>query len=416
MPTYYAPAMTDAYLAYAAHSLRYHDLQLRNDADTSAAEGLEEEMSAQWSSLDDVQRKSLSGIGSDLIWIRSKAVLAPRGRKLEEIEESDKRMLLEATKSNDYHAVLHHLRICAAAVSPEKLAFARGGAYRHAGLPRLGAIFHDFAAELDKNNGAIGVLALRALDQLDPEMATRRSRAILDSLFPYPPVVVVLCVGTLLERSRQNAPPTNTDYYANIILKAIDRLDLEPSSRETRAMVYQLAGSNFEVLGRADDAIRWFEEGLKLSPDNDVMLVGAGALKYRADPDQAVKLLEKAIKLKSSLVYPYYLLAHFHLRRRDFGQSLRYIQLASRFAEAEEVKAELLAWSAICQEGMLPEDTRRSLFEKAKAMSQSSSRIAKNLGSHGAGAKKGEFVDWEIDIESSRRLGWNRDFQKAMAQ
>ena len=53
---------------------------------------------------------------------------------------------------------------------------------------------------MDKNNGAIGVLALRALDQLDPEMATRRSRAILDSLFPYPPVVVVLCAGTLLER------------------------------------------------------------------------------------------------------------------------------------------------------------------------------------------------------------------------
>ena len=154
----YAPELNNAYLEYVQHLLQYHSANLREDKDTPAAEELEEKMIALWGGMDDVQRKSLGGIGSDLIWIRSKAALPPRGRRLEEITEFDEYMLREATKSNDFHAILHHLRVCAAAISPENLALTRAESYRRAGLPELGAIFFDFADALGAKGNRVLVV------------------------------------------------------------------------------------------------------------------------------------------------------------------------------------------------------------------------------------------------------------------
>jgi hypothetical protein len=142
------PTINEAYVAYADLLLKHIRLLSDSKDESAEIEQVEEAMSRLWEKLDEAQRRSLKGIGSDLNWVRRRGELPPRGRASEEVSQKNQADLKAAQIAEDWHAVLYHLRTCAAVMPSERLAAIRAQCYREIGLESVASAFHDFAADL----------------------------------------------------------------------------------------------------------------------------------------------------------------------------------------------------------------------------------------------------------------------------
>src|SRR6516165_2807959 len=142
------PNIDAAFREYAELELRCHHLLLEGKGDTPEILEAEDRMTELWERLDEVQRQSLSGMGSDLNWVRRKGEPPPNGRKKpEEVTPAERQALEEATDSKDWHGILHFLRLCAPGLPLVTLAQLRGGAYDAIRFPGYARVFHERAAE-----------------------------------------------------------------------------------------------------------------------------------------------------------------------------------------------------------------------------------------------------------------------------
>ncbi len=62
----------------------------------------------------------------------------------------DSQTLANALSSLDWHAVLHQLRICASQIPVLEQATIRSKAWSQLGVPKVAAVFAEFARELQK--------------------------------------------------------------------------------------------------------------------------------------------------------------------------------------------------------------------------------------------------------------------------
>ncbi len=154
------PKLDVAYLRYAALTLRHHQL-LSDDMDESEeTERVEDELTELWDILDEVQRSSLSGLGSDLQWIRRNGELAPKARRPEEVSLEEWQTLNTVVKLQNWHAILHHLRVCGSRIQPDALALLRAEVWDELKQPEIAAPFHQFAQKVGGSATAILMDAL----------------------------------------------------------------------------------------------------------------------------------------------------------------------------------------------------------------------------------------------------------------
>jgi hypothetical protein len=134
------PSVDSTYRSFAELLLRRHRLLADETSDSTEIDELEDRMTELWEKLDESQRQSLNGLGSDLNWARRRGAPAPKARKAEEVSETDRANLAAAEAAQDPHAVLHWLRVCSPALEFEDLAQRRRRAYTLAGLPQAAEI------------------------------------------------------------------------------------------------------------------------------------------------------------------------------------------------------------------------------------------------------------------------------------
>ncbi len=146
----HTPTVDEVYRRCAELLLRRHRLLSEAKDEDAEAETGEEEMTRLWDRLDAVQRRSLSGLGSDLSWVRRGFELAPRRRRPEEVTPQDFQSLVQARNDADWHGLLHHLRLCAPGMSPSQLASLRAAAWDRIGLPQLASVFYDVASGMER--------------------------------------------------------------------------------------------------------------------------------------------------------------------------------------------------------------------------------------------------------------------------
>src|SRR5258708_5338149 len=204
-------------------------------------------MTRLWGRLDGTQKQSLSGLGSDLSWVRRRCQLAPRGRRPEEVTPQDLQALVKAREDADWHALLHHLRICCAKLPPFQLAYLRGSAWKDVGLPELATVFYDLAAELEPSHGMIGVLALQAAVETNPARALERARRITEDPFRHPAVLVSLATAMLLADGAPNKSSFSRSHAVKLLHETLRRLRLEASFEVEGAMTYQFAAFALEA-------------------------------------------------------------------------------------------------------------------------------------------------------------------------
>jgi hypothetical protein len=140
------PIVDTAYREYADLLLRRHHLLAEGKEDTAEAEAIDDRLTELWETLDEAQRSSLNGMSSDLHWVRRRGVSPPKGRKPEDVTQADREQLAQAETVKDWHAVLHHLRVCAPAMPPNLLAQLRAAAYGEIGLATFAGIFQSLGA------------------------------------------------------------------------------------------------------------------------------------------------------------------------------------------------------------------------------------------------------------------------------
>jgi hypothetical protein len=136
--------MNEAYLEYADRLLQHH--RLLSDGKETADETLavEDAMTELWDRLDSIQRRSLSGLGSDLNWVRRGGAPAPSGPKFEDGSPTDWQALHGASNALDWHGFLHQLRVCAPAIPVRDLARLRAETWSKLGLPQVAGVFEEF--------------------------------------------------------------------------------------------------------------------------------------------------------------------------------------------------------------------------------------------------------------------------------
>lgn len=153
------PSVDDRYCRYAELLLAQHKLLSQNAAEGDS-EVIEDEMTQIWDALDSAQRQSLSGLSSDLGWLRRCGKPAPKTRPGQDVTEADLRELEQARERADWHRTLHQLRLCTAKLPPFELAFSRAAAWQALGLSEISGLFSRFAAKLEPNNTRLAFLPL----------------------------------------------------------------------------------------------------------------------------------------------------------------------------------------------------------------------------------------------------------------
>jgi tetratricopeptide (TPR) repeat protein len=401
--------MVDAsFREYADLQLRRHSLLLEGKENAAETLEAEEQMEELWEKLDETQRHSLNGMASDLNWIRRNGEPPSKGRKTrEEVTERESQELLAAMESKDWHALLNHLRVCAPTLPPVHLGYLRGTAYDALGFPGYARVFFEQAAEFDPANASMGVLALRYVEKTNPENAIRRANKILESPLRHSPVLLAWSVGMILRRHETEGLPIDRKRFSAVLTDIVKRLPLEPPDA-ARAMAYQAVAAGFEIVGEPEAALRGFDEGLKLAPNNELLLMGKGLLLYGRQTDEAIELFGRLVRQETASVWPYFFLTHYHLLQENYSSSLEMGREAWARAAADPVRAELLEWQAIClTELHYPSEVVRSIFEKALALDPSNPWISKNLASFERAGAKAKESEWHI--EEASRLKTQRD-------
>jgi tetratricopeptide (TPR) repeat protein len=375
----YTPTIDDSYRRYADLLLRHSHLLAERADDDAETEAVEEEMTRLWDHLDAVQRRSLSGLGSDLNWARKGGQLAPRGRRPEEVTLQDGQAVAEAWDRGDWHGFLHYVRVSSPAVPPFLLARQRGLAWRAIGFLQLASPFFDLASEIEPDNGLMGYLALQTASRADPQAAFERARTILKDPIRHPVAAVALAVTILLEAEMKHGSSIDLNEATALLRGCLERLRLESPSDADRAMVYHIAALGFHLLGNVPEARHAYEEVLRISPDNAAALVGLGVLLYGREDENAAGRFARAVELQFPLVEPYLFLAHYHISRRHFDEGLALCSQALRRTTSDRFRAQLFEWAAICESELsFPDEAVKVLFREARELDPANERISKN--------------------------------------
>src|SRR5437867_4024333 len=130
------PTIDAAFREYADLELRRHHLILEGKENSLEIADAEVRMDELWAKLDGVQRRSVSGMASDLNWVRRDGQPPPKGRQTpEEVTAAERQELSAAMELREWHRVLHYLRLCAPTFQAALLARERGIAYAAIGFP-----------------------------------------------------------------------------------------------------------------------------------------------------------------------------------------------------------------------------------------------------------------------------------------
>jgi tetratricopeptide (TPR) repeat protein len=392
------PKIDATFREYADLELRCHHLLLEgmeNAPETVEAESRMEEL---WENLDETQRRSLSGMGSDLNWVRRKGEPPPNGRKNpEEVTSTERQELMAAMGSKDWHKALHYLRICAPIFPIITLAQGRGKAYDALGFPSYASIFYEQGFEIEPNNADLGIAALSTIQRTDPGNALQHARTIIASPMRYPPVIVAFAAVLIMQWDEIEKRAIDHNGFSALLSDTIKRSQLEPSD-EARMRTYEIAAFGFKILKDMSAVLRCIDEALKLSPYNDRLLVDKGLLLYDSQTDQAIDLFSKLTQIGTQSVWPYFFMAHHYLLRRNYNASLEMGREAWTRQAVNPIRALLLEWQAIClAELNYPSEMVRPVFVKAASLDPSNPWIAKNLAAFDEARAKATGSEWHIE-------------------
>lgn len=377
-----AAAISGPFEAYATALLRFHLLSSEGKDEGPEVDLVQEQMEVLWPQLDADQQRQARGLSSDLNWIQRGGAQGPKAKTRDQVSPEELREFYQFNEVQDFARMLTSLRVCAAAVPPTFVAFARGTCYTRLGLPEVGYLFLRTAIKLGTHESMLSRVAFDALVTLSPTDAFELSNQIINESESYAPIAVAQAVTFAIGFLGIDPSQLDRNLFADKLRQAAKRLDEAKTQREERVRFLMTTGAQLSSFGFVDEGIGYLEQALAVEPGNPELLSWLGEAVYQKDRDRAVSLLLQSIDAGTRLVRPYYMLANHYLAIRDFQKAKLYAGWLVEMAHDNFSTAIGMEVAAIClYEQGANFSTVLGLLKRANQLAPGIQRIANNLAS-----------------------------------
>jgi tetratricopeptide (TPR) repeat protein len=371
------------YLAVARGIRELHRLGLECQDDSPEADAIRDATDGPWEALSETERRRVSGLSEDLYSISEPVSEVPETNPQAQAKLVE---AFEASHRGEWDRALELVRRWGKHLSPAPISYLRGLIWLEAGDAEAAALFCEHAAQLEPQNGKYLAYYLKALDIIDPTEARRKSEEILQDSEDHPPLAVATASAIMLMAIRRVTEAEAVSWskrLVSVLEKNISRISAGDDGgldQSAYALASGLLGISYERVGENRKALESYSCGLQVDPNNVAMLVYRGILLYGSSP-QAITDFERAVAIGTSVILPYYGLAHHYLINGRFKDSLGMCERASRMpAELDSMMGELAEWTAICQAELgFPSGFVEASFETSIRLNPSNDRARRNL-------------------------------------
>ena len=408
------------YLTALRGLLRMHRLAADGLFESPEADAIRDAMDAPWQGLSDVERKRIGGLSEDLNAISEITSAEPPSM----INPQAQAKLVQAGEARwrgEWDKALELLRRWGKHASPALVSYLRGAIWRAAGDAGTAAVFFEHASRLEPENGGYQAVLLHVLKTADPVEAATRAEKILKDSEARTPIVVIQAAEVAYRAARKLSESEAGPTFLRLILvleRSLLRMDgiEDMDGPDLTVMALSLLATCYQRLGDARRAYEYYSRAIQRDPMNEALLIARGLVAYGTSLRAAADF-EQAISLGSTLVWPYYFLAHYYLVNNRFEDCRLMCEPGLGKPCSTRVKSELYEFLALAQAGLgYPEELVRGAFENAIRVDFSNDRAHRNLKRFETAltSRAPQPKDWERASESSMRLmgleeGWSDD-------
>lgn len=383
--------MSANYLATVRGLRELHRLAVTGRQDSPEADAVRDATDAPWEALTESEKRRISGLSEDLYSITDPRETSPR-----EMNPQVQTRLVDvyqARQSGEWDRAFELLRRWAAYIEPSVLSYLRGRTWLEAGDAETAVLFFEDASKAQPENGNYLGILLNTLKRSNPLEARRRAGEILEDFDGYAPIVVAQATDVMFDSIR-SLPEAEAARLSRRLIPALESAlnKLEEGDEggvdgSALSMTCALLGFCHEYLGENQSAASYYSRGIAADPSNDGLLVARGILLYGESP-RAVKDLELAIRDGSSLIWPYFFLAHHYLVSGLFEPCRSLSERALGMKGSDAVKSELAEWLAISQSELgYPAEIVRESFDSSIRFDPSNERARRNLAAFEAATR-----------------------------
>jgi len=360
-----------------------HRLTTLGRLDSPEADEVRDDTDKPWLSLTSEEKNRLASLSEDLYSITDPPRLVVKQENPQ--FNSKKAPILAARDKGEWDKYFDLLRRWADYFDPALLSYLRGSALLVAGDPATALLFFEHASRLAPDSSNYFAIYLDTLRKVEPVAASALAEGIIADPANHTLPVLAHAVNAQFDLAKALLEDEANHFFEHLIpiLSTAKSKIGEPAKPgvggSTYSMICALLGFSYEFLGRMQDALKNYTDGLKANPDNDALLVARGILLYGNAPS-AVDDFRKAIGLRTPLVWPRLFLAHHYVTSGLFEQCRVVCEQALQMPISDGIKSELSDWLAISQSELgFPIETVRALFDRAIAYDPSNERARRNL-------------------------------------
>ncbi len=383
--------MSASYLAIIRGLRELHELTAAGRLDSPEADAVRDATDAPWEALTEEEKRRISGLSEDLYSITDLAHAAVK--ELNPQAQARLVDIYQARQRGEWDRVFELLRRWGTYLDPSLLSYLRGATWLEAGDLATAAIFYKHASDLQPDNANYLALYLDTLNKVDPSGARNRSEKILREPDKFQPVVVAHASNIMFDVVRELPEADAAQFFRKLIpilestLGKIEKGDEGGVDGSTFSMTVALLGFCHEFLGENQAALGYYSKGLTVNPTNDALQIARGILLYGESP-RAIEDFKLAIQQGSTLVWPYFFLAHYHVVTGQFEECRLLCERGLEKRGSDAVKSELAEWLAISQSELgFPIDMVRRSFDASIRFDPSNERARRNFAAFEAATR-----------------------------
>jgi tetratricopeptide (TPR) repeat protein len=391
----------------ARGTIALHRLIAKGKGDDAESEALRDSLDQPISALSQTERERARFLSADLYSLSETNRDRPQKPTNPQVQKNFN-AIYEAKTRKDWGRALDLLRRWQEYLSPTLLSYLRGSIWSDAGKYEIAVEFFRHAAELEPD-GNYPAVYMHSLARVDPTAAKDEAEKILNAVESYTPAVMVQAAHVVAEATR-GLPVSATREVETKLIPVVDaairKIEADGAEdSESYALAAVFLGNAHEHAGNTRLAYDYYSRGLSADPRNDAILTLRGILMYGLRPE-AVTDLELAVKFGSSVVWPYFFLAHHYLAKERFEDCRKMCERALEMTSTDSMRSELMDWLAIAEAQLdFPKDRVRRRFEEAIRLDSSNERAEKNLATFNglAGGRPKPAITWVRRSESVLR-------------
>ena len=339
------PFGSSSFKLVAKGLIALHQMGKDGKDDSPEADSVRDAMDAPWNALNKTEVERAQWLSEDLYSV-SEPPSASTQKEMNPQAQQQLNEAIEARQRREWDRSLALLRRWREYISPALLSYIRGRIWEETGYPAVAAAFFGHASESDPANANYRALYMEALAQFDPEAAGKLARQVLLDHENFAPVVVAEAANIRFSETRYTSDAESARLYRELIPmleRNLARIE-EGGGTASRAPEYELTAGKLgichELLGNSGVAVDYFSRGLQANPNNDGLLAARGILQYGATT-RAIADFEQAVRLESTVIWPYLFLAHHYLATSRFEQCRLMCETGLRMRGSDAAKSQL---------------------------------------------------------------------------